>query len=109
MVIGRRLGLFKGLAKMIRFLKDSQVPFVKKLPVIAWVLYLIAPIDFLPDPVLGIGIIDDAVLLAFVLNYLNRQIEGYKPGPKGHGDSNDSKVIEDIEYHVSEDEHSDTG
>jgi uncharacterized membrane protein YkvA (DUF1232 family) len=96
----RRLEFIKGFIRTIRFLRDRQVPFIKKLPALLWVIYLISPLDLLPDPVLGLGIIDDAVLLSLVMNYLNRESKGYRGG------SSDGRIIDDVEYHVSEDDQS---
>jgi uncharacterized membrane protein YkvA (DUF1232 family) len=96
----RRLEFIKGFIRTIKFLQDRQVPFIKKLPALLWVIYLISPLDFLPDPVLGLGIIDDVVLLSLVMNYLNRQSKGYGGG------NNNGRIINDVEYHVSEDDQS---
>jgi uncharacterized membrane protein YkvA (DUF1232 family) len=46
-----------------RLLKDSQVPlWVKFIPPLA-ILYLISPVDLVPDPVLGLGQLDDLAIL----------------------------------------------
>ncbi len=46
-----------------RLLKDSRVPmWVKFVPPLA-ILYLISPIDLIPDPVLGLGQLDDLAVL----------------------------------------------
>jgi uncharacterized membrane protein YkvA (DUF1232 family) len=46
-----------------RLIKDRQVPiWVKLIPPLA-ILYLISPIDLIPDPVLGLGQLDDLAIL----------------------------------------------
>lgn len=54
---------------MWRLLTDHEVPtWVKFIPPLA-ILYLLSPIDLLPDPVLGLGQLDDlaVILLGFKL------------------------------------------
>ncbi len=46
-----------------RLLKDSRVPlWVKFVPPLA-ILYLISPVDLVPDPILGLGQLDDLAIL----------------------------------------------
>ena len=46
-----------------RLIKDSRVPlWVKFIPPLA-ILYLISPVDLVPDPVLGLGQLDDLAIL----------------------------------------------
>jgi uncharacterized membrane protein YkvA (DUF1232 family) len=46
-----------------RLMRDSQVPvWVKLIPPLA-ILYLLSPIDLIPDPVLGLGQLDDLAIL----------------------------------------------
>jgi len=49
---------------ILRLLRDRRVPIWPKLVVPATIVYLLSPIDLLPDPILGLGQIDDfAVIL----------------------------------------------
>jgi len=88
---------------MFRFLFDRNVPFIKKLPVLGWLVYLISPIDALPDPVFGVGIIDDFVILLFLLSFMSQQLEKYA-GKKNKSHPNNENIIEDVEYKVEQDE-----
>ncbi len=46
-----------------RLINDSRVPlWVKFIPPLA-ILYLISPVDLIPDPVLGLGQLDDLAIL----------------------------------------------
>lgn len=69
------------LGKRIRYLRkflfDSAVPKRKKLLVIFGIIYLLAPIDLVPEVVLGFGFIDDIVLWLFILNYLAGELDSY--------------------------------
>lgn len=84
---------------------DRRTPLYLKLVMIAVVAYVISPIDFLPDVFAGIGWIDDALLLAFAVDWiisrLPRDIEETHRRPTNRakaddlGDKSDeSRVIE---------------
>lgn len=69
--VGETVGLLAELlrnARLVwRLLNDGRVPhLVKAVPVLA-LLYILSPIDLVPDPLLGLGQLDDiAVLLLAV-------------------------------------------
>ena len=57
--------LFVLLSRLVR---DSRVPAAEKLKLGAALVYFIAPLDFLPEMLLGpLGYMDDVVLAAYVL------------------------------------------
>ncbi len=49
------------------------------LPIIASLLYVISPLDFMPDFMPGVGWLDDLLVIGFVLWYLTRQTRGRAP------------------------------
>src|SRR3954469_13150371 len=50
-----------------RLLSDSRVSRPRKLLLLVLVAYLVSPIDLVPDVVPVAGVLDDAILVAFVL------------------------------------------
>lgn len=46
-----------------RLLRDSRVPFWLKLIPFAEILYILSPLDFIPDVFIGIGQLDDLGIL----------------------------------------------
>lgn len=46
--------------------------------IVAAILYFLAPIDLIPDFLLGFGIIDDAAVLAFVVKRLGKDLEQFE-------------------------------
>lgn len=46
---------------------DPNVPWSAKLIPVAAALYIVLPVDLLPDPVLGLGQIDDLIVLLMAL------------------------------------------
>ena len=61
--------LFKQLRLVWLLFRDSRVPFLTKLVLPLSLLYLVSPIDILPDFVVGLGQLDDlgVLLLAMAL------------------------------------------
>ena len=61
--IGETAGILAGIIKnarlVWRLLRDSDVPSALKMIPPATLLYLLFPIDFIPDPMLGLGQLDD--------------------------------------------------
>jgi uncharacterized membrane protein YkvA (DUF1232 family) len=79
--------LLPRLARMIAsLLADREVPMAAKIALAAMALYLASPIDLLPDFIPFIGLIDDVLLVALVvdglLNHIDRALLlKYWPGP----------------------------
>ena len=48
-------------------LKDSRVPLFPKLVLLASVVYVISPVDFVPDVILGLGQVDDVAVFMFAV------------------------------------------
>jgi uncharacterized membrane protein YkvA (DUF1232 family) len=57
--------IIKNLRLAWRLFWDSRVPFWQKLIPPATLLYLISPIDIIPDALLGVGQLDDASVVLF--------------------------------------------
>ncbi len=61
--VGETAGVLASIIKnarlVWRLLRDSDVPSSLKLIPPATLLYLLFPIDFIPDPILGLGQLDD--------------------------------------------------
>jgi uncharacterized membrane protein YkvA (DUF1232 family) len=53
---------------ILRLLANRQVPIYTKLIPVFTVLYIVSPLDLTPDPILGLGQLDDAAILLLGLN-----------------------------------------
>lgn len=59
------------VAKLLaRLARDPRVPMRRKVLAGAVFVYIVSPIDLIPDLIVGIGLLDDVVLAALVLNHL---------------------------------------
>jgi uncharacterized membrane protein YkvA (DUF1232 family) len=68
-----QVGMWAQLARTVRLvwrlLNDARVPFLPKLIIPAAFLYVVSPVDLIPDMILGLGQLDDVgiVMLAVAL------------------------------------------
>lgn len=93
--MGRLLFIFK-------FLFDKNVPLREKWWVIIPLIYIMSPADLIPAPVLGLGILDDLVMLGFLLTIVYDKTRKYYFDNKNK--VKDKDIIENVEYEIHEDE-----
>ena len=99
---------FRTLGKRIssiRFMMaDKKVAKWKKLIIGFGIVYVIFPIEILPDFLFPIGFIDDLVLWGIILYYLKETLDEYWIGGKKDDFSKKYKnTIDDVEYEVKTD------
>ena len=91
-------------------LKDRQQALWKKVLVIGSLVYLISPVEFVPDFFLPVGLLDDLVLWACILTLLGDTLDSYAgKGKKQRRFVNykkkfkGSEVIDNVDFEVTED------
>ncbi|MEA4847218.1 MAG: DUF1232 domain-containing protein [Clostridiaceae bacterium] len=67
--------LFNKLMLVIKYLRNKDIPFYKKLIIVVSLIYIIFPADIMPDYVIGIGILDDLVALVFILLTMKSELD----------------------------------
>ena len=85
---------------LLRYIRDREVSIFKKLLILIGLLYLVFPMDIVPDFLIGIGILDDAAVLLFVWNAIRNELAEYS---KKFSGIDDSKVIE-VDFRKEDDE-----
>jgi len=69
---------------MIQMVKDyvtreyREVPYWAISAVALSLLYVLNPLDVIPDVILGVGYLDDATVVAFALRLIEKELEKYK-------------------------------
>jgi uncharacterized membrane protein YkvA (DUF1232 family) len=58
------------LKLLTRLVRDPRVSIRRKVPIAAAILYVMSPIDLIPDVLLGLGVVDDLVVMSLALNGL---------------------------------------
>lgn len=89
---------------IIKFLFDKNVPLREKWWVIIPLIYILSPADLIPAPVLGLGIVDDLVMLGFLLTVVYDKTKKYYFDVKDKDKDKDKDIIENVEYEIHEDE-----
>ena len=56
----------------------TDIPLGTIIGIVALVLYVVSPIDLIPDFIPGAGLLDDAALLALELKQIHSDVEEYK-------------------------------
>lgn len=96
--------LLRNIPTAIKYLFDGEVPFKKKILLILGIIYFISPIDLIPEPVIGLGIIDDVALITYILSKLSADLEEYrlKKYRKNKDEEIKDKIIEDVDYDIKD-------
>lgn len=93
---------------IFKFLFDKNIPLKEKWWIIIPLIYILSPADLIPAPILGFSIIDDAVMLVYLLSVVVSKTKKYY-------DNNDIKqneqnqkqkenIVENVEYEIKNDE-----
>ncbi len=56
----------------------KEIPLTTIISIVASLLYLISPIDFIPDFIPGIGLIDDVFVIGLVISSASSDLDKYK-------------------------------
>ena len=82
----------KRIRLLIQYLRDKDVSIFRKLLIIGSLLYLVSPVDIVPDYIIGLGILDDITVLSFVWIALKSELDDYS-NRKGPGSIKKAKII----------------
>lgn len=69
--------MFRKIRLLYRYVFDKQIPFYKKILIIISLLYFVFPVDIVPDYIIGLGWLDDAVVLSFIWFATKSEIDEY--------------------------------
>lgn len=76
--VWEQLQLLFSLAKDYTSGTYTAVPKTTMISVLAALLYFISPLDLVPDFLIGLGFLDDAVILGFVFKKVTKELEKYQ-------------------------------
>lgn len=84
--VGRFFGRIKLFTEMLtEYFRGNyrEVPMKTIILITAALIYLVSPLDAIPDFLIGIGFVDDGAVIAYVFNSLNEDIESFKNWKEG--------------------------
>lgn len=88
------------ISLIFKFLFNKEIPLKEKWWIIIPVIYLLSPVDLIPEPILGFGFVDDIVMLAYLLSVVMDKTKKYNE----KNESNEEKIIENVDYVIKDDE-----
>lgn len=56
----------------------KEIPTKSIIMIIAGILYFVSPIDLIPDFIVGLGLVDDAAVIGFVIKSISDDLESFK-------------------------------
>lgn len=62
----------------------TDVPIGTILAIVGALIYFLSPVDLIPDVIPGVGILDDAAVIAFALKFVHDDIKDYKEWKVAH-------------------------
>lgn len=99
-------GFLLKISILYKIIFDKNIPLKEKLWFIVPAIYLLSPVDLIPEPILGFGFVDDLIILGFLLSLINKKTKEYDKyyNKKENNDYDTKKIIEDIEYEIHDEE-----
>ncbi len=88
------------ISLIFKFLFDKKIPLGEKWWIIIPVIYILSPVDLIPEPILGFGFIDDIVMLGYLLAVVMDKTKKYD----NKNDVSEDKIIENVDYEIKDDE-----
>ena len=76
--VWEQLQLLFALAKDYASGAYTAIPKTTMISVLAALLYFISPLDLVPDFLVGLGFLDDAVILGFVVKKVAKELDKYQ-------------------------------
>jgi uncharacterized membrane protein YkvA (DUF1232 family) len=97
------LGLksIKNIKYLPKFFMDPSVNFLEKFESVIYILLIVSPVDIIPEYLIGVGFIDDFLILLVFLNRILSNLEHYKENYK----EGKEEVI-DVDYRMKDDDES---
>lgn len=105
---GLLTNLLRELFLIARLMLDRRVPLWVKIIPLLTVLYILSPIDLSPDPILGLGQLDDTLTLLIGLNLFmalcpREVVEQLRRGVKRESTPDPEAEVIDTTYRVLDD------
>ncbi|QFU02516.1 hypothetical protein FIU83_12810 [Halomonas sp. THAF5a] len=81
--MGRALRLFLPMVRDVLTGRYRPVPWGAFLWMLAALAYLVSPLDLIPDVLLLLGLVDDVVIVGWLLTRVDRYLAGYRAWREG--------------------------
>ena len=72
-----------------------EIPAASLISIVASIIYFVMPVDMIPDFILGLGLIDDAALLGWILSSVKSDIDHFVAWEKAQDEAAEPESIAD--------------
>lgn len=72
--LGRRMSFLREAVVLFYCLRDPRTPKFIRVAIIGAIGYLLTPVDFIPDIILGLGWLDDAAVVAMTMRLAQKYV-----------------------------------
>lgn len=88
---------------------DKNIPLREKWWVILPLIYILSPADLIPAPILGFSLVDDGVMLLYLLSVVVSKTNKYygtenKKTETNKSNINKKDIVENVDYEIKDDE-----
>lgn len=87
---------FKNLKYMIKYMRDPEISRWRKIFLASLIIYVLSPLDLIPEPIFGLGIVDDLIMVAYIWSNFLPEMNRY--------DLKTKKDPIQIDYEIKDDE-----
>ena len=87
---------FFAMARAI-FRRQYKMPWRTFIWAVVFLIYLVSPLDLLPDALLPLGIADDGAFLLFVLSLLHKDLDTFRQSSIHKEDAIEAEVVDTFE------------
>ena len=72
-----------------------EIPTASLISIVASIIYFVMPVDMIPDFILGLGLVDDAALLGWILSSVKSDIEHFIAWERDQAGTGEAESITD--------------
>ena len=69
---------FGRMARAVAARRYRRIPWRTAVGLVVGIGYLVFPLDLIPDPIFALGLLDDAVVLGFVLRAIKKDVDAFR-------------------------------
>ncbi len=84
--LGNELSKVPVLINLVRDYKNknyTEIPLLSIISILSALIYLLSPLDFIPDVIPGVGLTDDIAVILFVWKMVKIDVESYEEWKNG--------------------------
>lgn len=110
------MNIISKLSLIFKFVFDKKIPLKNKWWILIPAIYILSPVDLIPAPIFGFSVVDDIIMLAYLLSIVNDKAKKYDYNEQDYSKFSgqnifnkfkknpNEEIIEGVQYKVEEDD-----